>query len=58
VCADPTTVATCSEDPQGCFYESGSSVCTNQACVDGQCKTVACAFDSPGSAFDDCVFAP
>jgi formylglycine-generating enzyme required for sulfatase activity len=42
VCATTSTLATCAQDAQGCFYESGSTPCTNGACSVGACCTNAC----------------
>ncbi len=41
-CADPSNLANCAQDSQGCFYESASSPCTNGACSAGACCTNAC----------------
>jgi formylglycine-generating enzyme required for sulfatase activity len=42
VCATTSTLATCAQDAQGCFYESASTPCTNGACSVGACCTNAC----------------
>lgn len=42
-CASTSTLATCAKDAQGCFFESGTSACSNGACSGGACCTNACS---------------
>jgi hypothetical protein len=42
-CANTSTLATCAKDAQGCFFESGTSACSNGACSGGACCTNACS---------------
>jgi hypothetical protein len=41
-CAGTSSVVTCAQDPQGCFYQAATSPCTNGACSAGTCCTNAC----------------
>jgi len=43
LCANSTTLATCSRDAQNCVYESASTTCANGACSAGSCCTNACS---------------
>ncbi len=42
LCASTSTLATCAEDAQGCFYQSTSKTCSNGACSAGACCSNAC----------------
>ncbi len=42
LCANTSTLASCAQDAQGCFYEATSTTCTNGACSAGACCTNAC----------------
>lgn len=42
-CGDASTLSTCEQDSQGCFYEATSSTCLNGACSAGSCCTNACS---------------
>jgi hypothetical protein len=47
-------LASCSEDPQGCFYESSGSMCTNGACS-GAPGAAACCTNACTNGATQCV---
>jgi hypothetical protein len=42
-CSNTTTMVSCSQDGNGCFYQTSPTMCTNGACSGGSCCTNQCS---------------